>query len=101
MATSREDAEQDIVSKATSDPAFRKALVSDPRSALEGALGTSLPQGIKVSVLEETADQFYMVLPAAGQGAGTKLSDEALASVAGGQGESWNENTCIGTLRCA
>jgi len=101
MAISREEAVQSIVEKASSDPTFRKELVSDPGPALESAFGATLPQGVKVSVLEETAQQYYLVLPAADAAAGTQLSDEALASVSGGN-NSWNDNTCsLGNTQCS
>src|SRR5437773_7649927 len=75
--------------------AFRQALRSDPRGAVEKTLGSKLPAGLQVKLVEETADTFYLVLPAnldrapAGQ-----LSDQQLDAVAGG----WTDLTaCAGT----
>ena len=60
---SREQVEQQIVQKAATDPAFRQQLLRDPRAALAGQLGAPLPQGVQVSVLEETPSHSYIVLP--------------------------------------
>jgi Nitrile hydratase, alpha chain len=96
----RDQVEREIVDRASSDQEFRRQLISDPRATLESELGTALPQGVEVSVLEETSSHYYLVLPPEGVAAGTELSDEALASVAGGgSGNSWNDTSCVGTLR--
>lgn len=97
----RDQVEQDIIQKAATDSAFRQQLISNPRATLEGQIGAPLPSGVKVQVLEETPSQYYLVLPPAGVQAGSQLSEEQLGTVAGGTGESWNQDTCIGTLRCA
>ena len=51
------------------------------------SLGSALPEGLEVRVLEESADTIYLVLPSAsavgGQGGGS-LSEEALEAVSGG-----------------
>jgi hypothetical protein len=58
---------------------------------VERELGGKLPAGIQVKVLAETADTFYLVLPAnpdrapAGQ-----LTDQQLDAVAGG----WTGDSC-------
>jgi hypothetical protein len=81
----RRDIELQLIEKAWKDDAFRQALRSDPRGAVEQALGAKLPAGIQVKLVEETVDTFYLVLPAnpdrvpAGQ-----LTDRLLEAVAGG-----------------
>ena len=83
--TTRRDIELQLIEKAWKDEAFRQALRSDPQSAVEKALGSKLPAGVQLKVVEETADTFYLVLPAnldrapAGQ-----LTDQQLEAVAGG-----------------
>ena len=79
------DPEKALVEKATNDPAFRAALVADPKGTLESTFGVSLPQGIVISVVEETPTQRYIVLPSA------SLSEAELAEVAGaGTAMGWN-----------
>jgi hypothetical protein len=73
-----------IIKKALTDPAFRKALLADANSALEKELGAKLPAGLKVKVLEDSASQVHLVLPAARTGA---LSDAELDQVRGGTGD--------------
>jgi Nitrile hydratase, alpha chain len=90
--TTRRDFELQLIEKAWKDDAFRQALRSDPRGAVEKALGGKLPAGLQVKVVEETADTFYLVLPAkldrapAGQ-----LTDQQLDAVAGG---GWTDTGC-------
>ena len=83
--TSRRDFELQLIEKAWKEDAFRQALRTDPQGAVEKVLGGKLPAGIQVKLVEETADTFYLVLPAkpdrvpAGQ-----LTDQLLEAVAGG-----------------
>jgi hypothetical protein len=90
----RGSVEQQIVERATTDSDFRQKLISDPKGTLEGELGVSLPAGVNVQVLEESASDYYIVLPASGTAAGSELSDAELGAVAGGSGNSWNDTTC-------
>jgi hypothetical protein len=92
--TTRRDVELQLIEKAWKDDAFRQALLTDPQGVVESELGGKLPAGIQVKVLAESADTFYLVLPAnrdrapAGQ-----LTDQQLEAVAGG----WTETKCGGT----
>ena len=72
---------QEIMSRAAEDKAFRDQLKSEPRQTLERELGGNLPDDIKITVLEETPKQVYLVLPAVGS---KELTTEELAGVAGG-----------------
>lgn len=75
---------QRLVTRATEDPDFRAALKSDPRLALEDEFQISIPEDAKITVLEETPDQQYIVLPPRLVGEGGALSEEELEAVAGG-----------------
>jgi hypothetical protein len=81
----RREVELQLIEKAWKDDAFRQALLRDPREAVESELGGKLPPRVQVKVLEESADTFYLVLPAnpdrAPAGA---LTDQQLDAVAGG-----------------
>ena len=78
--------EQRIVQRSLDDDAFRQQLLADPRAAVEQELGTQLPSGIRVQVVEESADTVFLVIPLSSQAGGDEgeLSDSELASVAGG-----------------
>ena len=90
----RDSVERQIIERATTDSSFRQQLISDPKGTLEGELGVTLPAGVNVQVLEESASDYYLVLPPSGAAAGSELSDAELGAVAGGSGNSWNDTTC-------
>ena len=82
----RKDLEAQVVAKACADAAFRKALIASPHAAVEKELGIRLPASVHVRVVEESADNFYLVLPQVQDGAkGGELSDLELEAVAGGK----------------
>ena len=87
-AGGRAELEQRVIQKSQEDQAFRSSLLDDPKAAIERELGTSLPAGVQIHVVEETSNTVYLVLPQAGSqgGAGGELSDQDLESVAGGWG---------------
>jgi hypothetical protein len=82
---SRGEAEQRIRERAEADPAFRAALLENPRKALEAELGVQIPDNVSVRVHEESLSEVHLVLPASQE----DLSDAELELVAGGAG--WGE----------
>ena len=73
---------RDIISlKAHRDPAFRKQLITSPKTTVEGILGTSLGANVSVAVVEDTDNKITMVIPPA---ATDELSEDQLEAVAGG-----------------
>ena len=82
MAANRKQSQEAIVKKAISDAAFKKALLANPKAALEKELGVALPKDLKVEVVEETASTLFLVLPdVVDAGA---MSEKDLEAVAGG-----------------
>jgi hypothetical protein len=71
-----------IVARAWREPAFKSELIADPGVVLEAA-GFSIPAGVKVKVVENTATHVHLVLPPKPT---EQLSDEALDGVAAGWG---------------
>jgi len=70
-----------IVSKAGTDAAFKKRLMSDPKSVLKEN-GLELPQGVDVKVVENTDKLFHLTLPP--PASSHELSDADIAAIAGG-----------------
>ena len=71
-----------IVSRAWLDEAFKQRLVADPMTVLREH-GVQLPDGVKVKVIEDSADVCHLTLPRKPD-MPNELSEECLASVAGG-----------------
>jgi len=71
----------ELIANAQADPMFRKALLENPRAAIEKKFRVSLPPEIEFKVVEESATINYVVLPAV---SGGELSDADLATVTGG-----------------
>ena len=75
-----------VVVRALQESAFRLRLLSAPRSAIRQETGVELPSWLSITILEETPNQYYLVLPYDdGDGTGAELSDAELESVAGGK----------------
>ncbi|MGG6314274.1 NHLP leader peptide family RiPP precursor [Paenibacillus macerans] len=55
--------QSEVIQKAWQDPSFKAKLLSDPKAAIQEALGVILPDHIKVKAVEENSDEFYLVLP--------------------------------------
>jgi hypothetical protein len=79
----RHELEAGLIERAAKDEAFRRALVADPRGTLERELGVRMPDGVGLTVIEETPTNRYLVLPA-GPAATGELSDAELEAAAGG-----------------
>jgi hypothetical protein len=77
--------EAQFIFRCWQDAGFKKRLLADPRSTIEGELSLKLPSGMKVRVQEEAAHTLTFILPAAPP-AGGELSDADLEQVAGGKG---------------
>ncbi len=73
---------QHITERAMTDEAFRSTLLANPRQAIEAEIGHALPDGMKVTVLEETVDSVYLVLPSQ-TGFDNELTEVELAAVSG------------------
>ncbi len=88
----RQEFEARIIAKAWKDEEFRKRLVSEPNAVLADELAAlhaeaKLPSDVKVTVLEEKADQIYLVLPLNPHDFHDgELSEDQLLAVAGGAG---------------
>jgi Nitrile hydratase, alpha chain len=77
---------QDLLAKfSIEDPAYRAALVKNPRAVVEKQFNNSLPANVTVKAVEESATTLYVVVPAATAQVG-ELDDSDLEKVAGGDG---------------
>lgn len=72
-----------IVEQTQKNPKYAALLKADPRALMEKQLGTAIPKSVNIKVLEESADTYYIVIPAFAK-EGAELSDSDLEKVAGG-----------------
>ena len=68
-----------IIDKAVADADYRAKLLDDPRTAIGGELGVSIPEAFNIHVHEEGTETAHLVLPPS-----SKLSDRELESVTAG-----------------
>jgi hypothetical protein len=87
-----------ILAKAVNDKAFRAALLKDPAAALEKETGVKFPPGLKVKVVEDTADTVHLVLPpSAARG---RLGDAELGRVVGGAAPNCTQQCSTDDPKC-
>ncbi|GAB1394983.1 hypothetical protein MASR1M60_31470 [Rhodocyclaceae bacterium] len=72
---------QQLIAKCWADEAFKQKLLADPAATLKAA-GIAVPEGGTVRVVENTAQEVTLVIPARP----TELSDDELAGASGGRG---------------
>lgn len=61
--TSGASLQTQVIQKAWQDPSFKAKLLSDPKAAIQEALGVILPDHIEIRTVEENSNEFYLVLP--------------------------------------
>jgi hypothetical protein len=52
-----------VLRRSAMDEEFRRLLTDNPKSAIARELGIDIPDGVHVTVLRETADQVFVVVP--------------------------------------
>lgn len=57
--------EQQLITKAYSDPSFMGDLVLKPKQTIESYFGLTIPAGFDVGVLQERGNRYFFVLPSA------------------------------------
>ena len=85
MSNLRKKIEEQIIEKALKDDSFREKLIENPNTVFELELGISLPESLKIIILQEDQNNVYLVLPPVKvEDTEGELSEADLASVAGG-----------------
>ena len=82
--------QEQIIARAMKDEAFRQSLLSNPKAAIEGELGITVPAGVTIAVHQDTPTTLHLVLPMRAPEGGAELSDAELEQATGGyQGSFW------------
>ena len=79
----RSEVEALIAERIAADPAFREALLADPRGVVSEVAGFDIPDSIQVVLHEESLTSIHLTIPAS-----ETLTDAELDLVAGGA--DWN-----------
>ncbi len=94
--TDPREAQRRLIRRSLEDESFREELLRDPKAALAGEIGTSLPEEVEVRVVEDTHDTVHLVLPPRSVGQSGELSEEDLDAIAGGTiGPTSPPSTCF------
>lgn len=75
-----------IIARAVADRDFRARLLADPRAAILGEFGITLPQRMNLEVHENGGNVVHLVLPV------VHLTEAELELVAAGQGDEHEED---------
>ncbi|MBD0343693.1 MAG: NHLP leader peptide family natural product precursor [Coleofasciculus sp. Co-bin14] len=54
---------EQMVSRASVDPAFKQKLFNNPKAVLAKEAGVNIPENVELTVLEESANTFYLIIP--------------------------------------
>ncbi len=68
-----------LLTKAAEDGDFRARLLADPNATISSELGTTIPEGFKVAVHEDSGTTAHLVLPPS-----PALTEDEMAMIAGG-----------------
>jgi hypothetical protein len=80
----RREFESELIAKVWKDEAFKQELLINPKAIYEQYLEQKLPENLQIHVVEENAQNLYLVIPKAPQ-ISEELSDKALETIAGGK----------------
>ena len=78
MAKTKKDVQELIVKKALADKNFREALKADPKAVIAKETGIAIPDNIRVTIVEETPDNIYLVIPSSEVAVAEGASTEAI-----------------------
>ena len=80
-----QEMEAHVVAKSVDDPAFRQALLADPKATVEKEFDLTLPSHVKLAAIVSPANTMTLVLPhVQTTGVDGEMNDEDLEGVAGG-----------------
>jgi hypothetical protein len=84
LSTAHQEALEQILTRATVDLDFRKALLAEPRKAILDALGVRIPASFRVKFIEREKNVDALIVLPDLQRQDGELADDDLEAVAGG-----------------
>ncbi len=69
-----------LIEKAGDNEEFRARLISEPKAVISEEFGVTMPENFNLHVMEDDAENSYLVLPPA-----ARLTEEQLEDASGGQ----------------
>ncbi len=95
----RKDLETILIEKAWKDEEFKNELLNNTHAILENELDIRIPLGIKIKVMEESAEEVYLVLRQYPAKMSEQLTDAELDTLSGGTSVACNEPT-VTNIQC-
>jgi hypothetical protein len=86
MSNEQQQALEKILARASTDPGFRRQLLSDPRGTIFDAFGVRIPPHFRVKFIEKDRDVDALIVLPDTRSADGELSDRDLDVVSGGSG---------------
>jgi hypothetical protein len=84
MSTAHKEALEQILTRASVDLEFRKALLNDPRQAILDGIGVRIPSSFRVKFIERAKDVDALIVLPDLESADGELDDDDLEAAAGG-----------------
>jgi hypothetical protein len=78
MSLTRATIDAAIADRIAADPSFRAELQNDPRAALSSMTGMAIPEGVRITIHEESPADIHLVIASS-----QSLADSDLEMVAG------------------
>ena len=84
MMKTRAELEVELIARVADDDAFRARFLENPKEVIQEVVGVAIPENFTIQVHEENSMTAHIVLPPS-----DRLTQEDLATVAGGFGAFW------------
>ena len=84
MMKTRAELEAELIARVADDDAFRARFLENPKEVIQEVVGVAIPENFIIQVHEENSMTAHIVLPPS-----DRLTQEDLATVAGGFGAFW------------
>ncbi len=83
-AKTRDEITAELLKKVRQDASLKQEFSANPKAVIKKVLDIDIPESVGITVLEETVNKRYIVIPLEATDPDAELTDEMLDMVAGG-----------------